>query len=429
MNVRDLTEIQNSVIDLFCRDHIHPSGLLALQQINGALDPRHGLADLGDVIPFLLYFQRFDLTKELVVKALEKAGNRGLLVSETPFYGIGSLIKSYEQTDYILGLLEYVRIVQDQRVKDATLKIINSLEETFRFSSNWTSFAHSTFGFHLPLRDFRDGMFIELFIEAGNIYQDSKFYDLAQCLADQLLISRFWLRHGIWPAYEAQGVGRIWNRHKLNYAELEKANSNSLFGLIALQQIRPSVQISNAISRTMNAMEAHFSTAEGEVFNQWSPHTSGTQSSVTAAFNLIELYCDLYYTTRAPEYLKAAEKIAGFWCATQSKIGLFPVARDSQRSFIDSNTDMIIALHKLSELTQDGQWAKHADLCLHGMITYFLPQGFPLYVNVETGQTDSGIQKSKFIILFLKPVILYEKLIQGTKIYQDLELFNLLRDR
>jgi len=54
---------------------------------------------------------------------------------------------------------------------------------------------------------------------------------------------------------------------------------------------------------------------------------------------------------------------------------------------------------------------------------------YALSVDIDTGELLSDAQRTKFLTLFLKLLILKEKLLAGETIYESQFLFDILRDR
>lgn len=419
------------IIQLLQTDFLLPSGALSLQRIQGNLDQRTSLSDLGDIVPFLLYFQGHDLAVRQIEAARSIAPD-GLLLSETPTHGVRGFYKSYEYTDYILGLLAYYDYSRQPTDKNYLTQTIDTAVTLFRFNHNWISYNHRGWPWQLPIRDYRDGMFVELLAQATVVLEQPSYLQLAQAFSDQLVADSQWKRWGIWPSFSFGGRAyHLWSRlfPRLRRFELVKANSNTIFGLLQLYRQAPKQSLRIAIETSLSAISENFTTPEGKVWSQFEPGIGASKETVTAAFTLIEMLCDASVVLRQPSYVGVARRIADYWLLQQSNLGLFPLSPGRSKSFVDSNTDMIVALYKLAELSMETRYRQAADRCLDGMVTTFGRHNYPLHLDVTTGEVVNNVIKSKFLALFLKAIILKLEFDDGHTIYQTPTLFELLKDR
>src|SRR4051812_5492138 len=93
------------IIDLLKKDFVFSDGSFFLEKEGEKIFPHHIHSDLGDFLPFFLYFGEDEFVEKQVTLYTRSLW-RGLLVSEFPSFGIKNLVKSYEYTDLLLGLLD-----------------------------------------------------------------------------------------------------------------------------------------------------------------------------------------------------------------------------------------------------------------------------------------------------------------------------------
>ncbi len=419
------------IIQLLRTDYLLPSGALSLQRVGQSLDNRTSLSDLGDIVPFLLYFAAEDLALGQI-EAARLLAPQGLLLSETPTKGVRGFYKSYEYSDYILGLLAYYDYSRQPADRQQVIEALDQAIRLFRFDLRWSSYNFRRWPWQLPIRDYRDGMFVELLAQASVVLEQPSYLQLAQAFSDQLVDDSQWKQWGVWPSFSFGGRAyHLWSQlfPRLRRFELVKANSNTIFGLLQLYRQAPEQALRKAIETSLNAVIEHFTTAEGKVWSQFEPGIGASKETVTAAFTLIELLCDASVVLRQPSYVGVARRIADYWLAQQSSLGLFPLTPGHNKSFVDSNTDMMVALYKIAELSLEPRYREAADRCLEGMVATFGTHNYPLHLDATTGEVINNVIKSKFLALFLKAIILKLEFDAGHTIYQTSALFELLKDR
>ena len=126
--------------------------------------------------------------------------------------------------------------------------------------------------------------------------------------------------------------------------------------------------------------------------------------------------------------MQFAEDLADFWISIQAKkTGLFPEDSESRFSYLDSETDMTVALFKLWELTSREKYYSSAMSVLHGIFKYHKKEkGYILQADINSGQVSEKVYRTKFNALLLKPIIY---LISSKKMYEDNLIFTLMKDR
>ncbi len=414
------------IISLLKKDFILANGALCINRHYDYKSPYHALPDLGDIVPFLIYFKEFDLV-EAQIEALKKNLVRGILISELPAFHIKHLAKSYEYSDLLLGLLDYHLYKNDEASRRLLFTIADKAIEIFNFSGSFNSFYWPTWNLHFPIKDSRDGMMIELFNELHSLSQDKKYLDVAYNIYQQLVKTNFYQQHHIFPTFSTNSILPKFSS-KFSQGKIGKANTNTLFALLSLWVKTKDQNILEIIIQTVEAIRIKVMSkgGVGEVFN---PKNKNFKICLTPSFALLDFLCDFYYYHKRVETIDLAKSIAHYWLDRQAKSGLFPLYDQGQEDFLDSETDMSVALYKLYELTREEKYKNSADACLAGIIKMHGSQNYVMGVDIDNGQVLNPGQKSKFLTLFLKLLILKLESDKGKKIYVDQELFNLLKDR
>jgi predicted deacylase len=184
-----------------------------------------------------------------------------------------------------------------------------------------------------------------------------------------------------------------------------------------------------ALRKLIRGLRTH--AIDGGVLERFTPLSNGARVSLTASFSILDGLCDCahFIPELSDDCLSVARGIADFWLLHQGATGLFPLYPGESESFIDSETDMSIALHKLTEVTGEPRYAAAAERCIDGLIRFHGSADYCLSVNVETGEVLNAGQRTKFVCLFLKVLILRIETSAGGTIFGNATLYELLKDR
>ncbi len=421
----------NRIISLLEKDFLMPNGALCHKITGGRKSSHHILPDLGDVVPFMQYFGR-DKLIQMQLYALDSILEEGVLISEFPALKISGLAKSYEYSDFILGLLDIYKKDRNQKNKDRLLFHVEKMTEIFRYDNKISSWYHLGKKLHLPVIDSRDGMMIELYVELYEETRDSRYLVIAKNIAAQLSQLTFYKKHDVFPTLHCTlvpyGLMRLFRIKKFIQADIPKVNTNTLFGFLELYRITKEDWLLEVIDKTVSAIFKKASN-KGGIVATYKPGNLVVEANLTASFMLLDFLCDLYVEIKKERYLKYALSIAEFWLDRQTEIGLFPLKASGGKTFLDSETDMTVALYKLYEITSDRRFKESADRCTVAIIKYHGQKDYVLGVDSQTGRVVDNYQKTKFLALFLKLLILKIEQTYKHEIYKNKELFNLLKDR
>ncbi len=421
------------IIDLLKKEFIFPDGSFFWEKEGKKIFSHHIHSDLGDFLPFFLYFGEDEFVDKQVF-LYEKSLKDNLYISEFSSFGIGGLVKSYEYTDLLLGLTDLYEISPNERNKGLLLKTTETAVKVFNLDHSLSSYYYPKLGFNLPIVDTRDGTLIELFVSLYEIGLGEKYLSIAKNIYIKLINDSFYNDFSLLPTFEVPkwlkfGLSMIGDKDRFNKVMIFKNTTNSLFGFLSLAKIGMKevyVEINKIITKLKSISEE---IGGGIPITYELKNNKKSVANLTASFGVIDFLCDFYNETGDMTKIEFAKTIADFWIKKQGKTGLFPVTPDSVDSFFDSETDMTVALYKLWEKTYEVRYKDSADRCLEGIIKFHGSKDYVLSVNINDGEVINVGQRTKFLALFLKLLILKIKYSEGKKVYSDKELFNLLRDR
>lgn len=427
----NLEEEAKRIIRIIKSDFVLPSGLIGLERENGKLKPNHILPDLGDYLPFFVYFMEDDFADEQV-NIYEKmvSKSKGRLVSEFPSFGLRNLVKSYEYTDLILGLENYDSHKNTEKSRRLYKDSLDIAIKTFKLDRNISSYFHSKSHLHIPIIDTRDGTFIEIFTEASRKLNNKKYLDVAKNIFERLVTIPFYSEYGLLPDFHSPGWIKVLlkKEKRFNKATMCKNNTNSLFGFLELYKETGDREVLFVIDRMLAVIREKVSISGG-ISEYFAPNKKQTEAVLTSSFPVLDFLCDLFVFTKRKNDLEFAEEIANFWISRQGKTGLFPLKSSEKESFIDSETDMTIALRKLYEITGKEVYKNSADKCFDGILKYHSTSDYPLSVHIDTGLVINSAQRTKFLALFLKLIIATIRQKMGEKLTTSPMLYNLIKDR
>lgn len=420
------------IINLLKNDFVLPSGEFFLEKNGDYIFSHHIFPDLGDFLPFFIYFKEDTFIDNQIALYLNKLKN-GILISEFPSFKINGLAKSYEYTDLLFGLLDYHKNKNTITSKKILLDSAETAIKIFKFDGNICSFYHQNLNINIPILDTRDGTFIEIYLELYSLTKDRKYIKTAHNIYTKLINTNYYKKNKLLPTFSAPNwiinLFNIFNVKKFSTAIICKNNTNSLFGFLSLYIATKDENILNSINEILNSIESKTMTLNGGIKANYSLKNRDEFATLTSSFPLIDFLSDLYRQVNNIEYINLAQKIADFWINLQGLTGLFPLHSNEKESFLDSETDMCISLLKLYEITRKEDYKISSNRCLSGIINFHGVHDYVLGVNIDTGKVLNNTQRTKFIALFLKLIILKIESNNGKEIYKNNELLELLKDR
>lgn len=419
------------IIDLLKKDFLLKDGSLCLEKVGEKKRPYHIFSDMGDFFPFLLYFGEL----EFVGKQIEIFKNMlqdGLWVSEHPTWGIKGLVKSYEYSDLLYGLMSFYEFNRSEENLHLLLENVDRATDVFCFSKQPSSFFLKSFGVHIPILDSRDGMFTELLVDLFDLTGEGKYLEIADNLFRELTAGGFYKKYHLLPNFCGRGiVGSAISLVKKDFfikAEIMKYNTNCLHAFLALFKKTGDEKIRKQIENIIESVK-RYATFGGGIAQFFTPGQAPKEAYLGSSFSIIDFLCDYYHCFKRREDLELAERIADFWIEKQGKSGLFPLYSGKRESFLDFETDMSVALSRLFELTGEDKYRKAVDDCVNGVLKWHGERNYILSVHTDTGKILNEGQRTKFVSLFLKLMILRIEQSKGKRIYSDERLLKLIEDR
>jgi len=401
--------------------------------VNGKKSPYHLLPDLGDYLPFLIIFNAEEFAKQHM-KDVVKLSPDGLVPTQIEKQGLKTLT-SYEHTDFLLGLLDYYDLTGDKTYLPYTLTAAKKCIKTFKIGRLSRSYYSPQLHFSLPICDTRDGMFIELFNRLSKF--DENFKQKSLQLFQSFIANKFFQKYSVFPEFiltsplikAASLISKKLNK-RFKHVVATKNNTNTLFSFIDLYKKTEREDVASATIKLINGIQKQFSTGQALVRykDKITDKPKTNEIDLGANFAFIDALCDSYQFLKYDKAKNMAVNIADYWLEQQSVItGLFPLTSYVVYDDLDCQTDMMIALIKLSEISGDRKYYQAAEKCLEGVLKYHrTPDGYYLSINIYNGQVVRKGYKTKFIALFLKALYCF---IQQKPIYSDEEFFELLKDR
>lgn len=429
MSAHDITSLRAAgealVRTLIASPFVRPDGLLTRGLgADGAPNSRHCLADLGDYLPFFPLFGG-EAFVGAHLAAVERALPDGLLSSQERRAGI-PVHTSYEYTDLLQGL--FWAAERDPAALSLARCVAERAIRLFRIGRGTCSVVAVGLPLRLSVLDTRDGMFLELLAGRKEVSGSTK---AVAGLRDELLAIPAFRAHGLFPMFASRGAAQMLPRLR-RAAEtyvFMKHNSNAAYGFLALAK-RGDTVAHAALDRWTAAFLKEGVGEDGSVVHRARFTASGLadrEELATSTHTAIDLLCDISDAFDRQDCLTAARRIADRALAGRGRTGLFPLRASQKDDDLDVQTDMIVALHKLHELSGSAVYADAARVALEAVLTYHRRQeALVLSVDVDTGEVCDGSLKTKFIALFLKALHLA---LTEKRIYADPALHALIADR
>ncbi|MCW1891749.1 MAG: hypothetical protein KIH65_000695 [Candidatus Uhrbacteria bacterium] len=393
--------------------------------------------DLGDYLPFFAYLKQ----KDFCLKQLKDTENiltkESLLPAEFTYFGM-PCTRSYEHTDLLLGLADTYSFFPSDPLKSLIQRVSTSVIQTYHpEKKSPSSWYFPTTGFRLPIFDFKDGMFIEIWTSLARTFDEPRYLRIAERLAFNLMQMTPKNFFPLVPNLTGTNIfGRAIVETRLRSARTKytpmKYFSNTAYAFLELYKATGKeeyrahlVQMKDAIIRY--ALDSKNRIVEFSTSNGMAIHTEHAQ--LVQNFPVMDWAADCYYFLHDKEFLNLAEKIALSWMELQDEnTGLIPQSTDCTDTDLDNLTDTFIAFSKISELSNDPKYLNAAKRIMTGILTYHRKpdlKGYVLMVNTYTGETTCPELKIKFITLFLKALIVLD---EQRPIYNT-ELYELTKDR
>lgn len=419
----DIEEKANEICKLITEKYIGKEGLvLASYNIDGTIKDRHlTIQDFGDFFPFLLYFDHIDF----VDKQIEISSShlwKGLYVEN-------GLILPPKNHDYLFGLIEYYKTTKDQKMLDLLEEKMSNFVKYLMKDNMVCNYFYPKYRLRIPVSDPITGGFIELFLEMYELTKDDRYLNIAQNTAYAWLNNDFFKIFGLFPSknvINSEFLSKLYRKiHPNPIVTMFKTNTNLMYSIVMLYRITNNSIYKEAILKWVDSIKTNM--FDEAIYSHWSPDKGKQKVELLMNFPVLDLLCDIYYfVENSKDILDFANKIAKFWISHQFPLGLFPNSPFENRDNLDCQTDFMIALMKLYELSDNKIYKASVDKCFNAVIDYhYTINGYVLSVNKKGDIVDSTIS-TKYNALLLKPFILY---IENKKIYEDTYLYDIVKDR
>lgn len=413
------------IVTRCCNRYVDAGGML-VTSFDGrgrVIDDNPLIADFGDVLPFLWYFG----AHEFVTNQLRHTSpflNAGL-------YEQHGRVRLFSNHDWLLGLLSLYQQSHDENLLALAEEGAQSVAKRFfrgdllidelPDDASWLSRLQ-------PASPFNGG-FIELWIDLYEQTGRGCYLEWAQRLGRGWIETSTFRKQGIFArklCARSRIGDHLVSRLATLKARLFKDNTNLVWGLIALAKATGDTVWRKAIAHWLDGFETLFLN-NGNVFLNVDQRSRGYEPSLKAAFSTVDLLTDLYLAgIELPRARVLGCRVADHWLTLQWENGLFPELPEGGRDHLDANLDFVIALYKLSAITDRPRYQEAANRCATALLKLHLtPQGYCLAVNAQGVVEDPRIIV-KYQALLMKLALLPSDI---DSLLGDAPRLELLRDR
>lgn len=404
---------------------LRPDGLLGTE-LDGDLNLVNAkplVCDLGDVLPFLLYFGEEEFCREQIRLA------QGFL--DGGLYKEDGQIRLFLNHDWLLGLVELGRVLQDRAMVRMAIEAVETLERRFfcdGFLTNMPLQANSPRSWLGPASPFNLG-YVEVWLALREITGDERYLDLSRRLMARWIETADFQERGIFSRLHA--TRPLWLSGPLlafarARAFLFKDNTNAVWSLLDLAKCDPGEPLwEDALVKWLEGFERHFAN-DGLPYLHLKRDFQGVDRSLNAAFSAIDLLTDIHDHTEWANAERLACLIADSWLEQRWENGLFPAGVGQGQNHLDANTDMVVALMKLAGSTGKTRYETAALETRDALLAHHCgPDGFRLAV-AENGRPVSERRIVKYQGLVLKLALLPDS---AEALARDEVILRILRDR
>ncbi|MCX6800769.1 MAG: hypothetical protein NTZ73_01110 [Candidatus Diapherotrites archaeon] len=418
------------------------------------------VSDFGDCFPFVWYWGKVrgrndfvewaESTSKISIRQFQ-AGN-GLFLTkfgERDFEAKKNYFDADKMSDVSLGLNLMYQLTKDEFYLKSCADFFDGLSSEM-ISNNFICYKKSNW-IKWPVSNGKfTGLYIEEAVNLSNYSKNKKYFEFAEKSSEPWIENSFFKENGLFSFASTSRIlkpviGLIFKKETglpIDSVMLTKSNVNLIFGLVKVYDSSKSDFLENVFEKWVNALEQKMLMGEG-VFRalwpgDWKVHYLGGDHAV------IDALLEIYKVTGKKEALNLAESVASAWLSKADKSGLIPeiffeyssplkISNPSmEKKFIsrlDSQTDFLVVLLKLSELSGNKKYARGAAKILEGILgAHSFKNLFVEYYNIKTGKPENFVVETKFLFLLLKVFIAIEEMAKGNKINSPF-MNELLRDR
>ncbi|MBN2057024.1 hypothetical protein JW905_19005 [bacterium] len=419
------------IVDWFSGFYTSPDGFPYFELDGDTGTPigcRTLIAELGDYLPFLLhcgaesyvdaqlklFTRRFETTYPLFTRPVTR-NIRGVRLAlpggRSPAY-----TDILDYSEILFGLIECARETGNDALLTLAHRVFEQVEHLFLKNDRFYSWRLVHLKRRFPLCEPLSGMIIEAAVDLYDSGLGRHYLDVAAAAARVWIQSPFFTRHRVFPSGM---VHRPFIRHLPKFrsvtgrAELCKANTSMVWALEALHRSTGEGEWLEALRNWEAGLRSKFGSEEGG-FYQFAAlpgHTPIHNPILSTNFAVLEFYVDMFVATTDQKMLHHAMLLADFWLARQSGVtGLFPDESDRPISYLDGNTDLIIALLKVWEVSGEERYRQSARRALKGILRFHRCDfGYVREVEMNTGNTTNSLIETRFVSLLLKVLLVFAK--------------------
>ncbi len=417
-------------------------------EVNGdtgqPLGSRDLLAELDDYLPFFWMAGETEYVREQLGLLNERLSESFSLFNRPQIrrhVGIGlpgplrRFVPYADVQDFVeilYGLLELHGLSPELDVLLPARELFRHIARNFSSNGRLHTFRLMPFGPVLPIMDAMTGMYIEIGVELFEQTGEHWYLETVSRWCRTWLDTDLYRTFGFFASTQFTGVWKLvpMLRRYTRRVELAKANTSMAFGLIALARMKETAGWAlPALDRWLTGIRSCFMTDDG-VFTHF-PRLDAAPvylPVLSTNFALIDIFCDVAHAFDRPEYLESARRIADFFLKHQSpETGLFPDEIGCRRSYLDANTDLAVALYRLTELTKEAEYREAGLRALDGILRFHeAPFGYYRDVDQHTGTPLCSLVETRFVSLFLKALLLYR---DRPELYSGHDAWARYRDR
>ena len=388
--------------------------------------------DLGDYLPFMAYLGE----KKFCDRHLQDVKNiltkDHLLPPDFKYFGL-PCTRSYEHTDLLLGLIDAYTFFPSEDLKALLSTVSQGVIQAFHpDGKNPSSWYFPTIKYHLPILDYKDGMFIEIWTLLAEAIDEPRYLKKAEDLASKLIKAVPKPFAPLVPDVVGMNpIGHLvthtyLNKHRLHYTPM-KYLSNTAYAILEIYKATRKDIYLNLLKEIKTALQTYALDENHRIVEFDRNGTKAIQSKtahLVQNFPIMDWAADCFYFTKDESFLTFAKQIADAWLPLQeAQTGLIPFSTKSQETDLDTLTDTSMAFMKIGELSGDQKYSEAGKRIINGILTYHRKpelKGYVLMVNAKTGEVTCNDLKIKFICLFLKAIIVLDeqKPIYGTSLYE-----------
>jgi uncharacterized protein YyaL (SSP411 family) len=438
------------IIGWFEGAYMRPDGLPHYDVDGETGEPLSGrslLSELGDYAPFLAAAGAVDFALRQV-EILERRLDESPTLFRAPQARVHAGVRlplpaafcpahidSLDYTEIPYGLLELAHLTGEARLVELAESFLELVHELFARDGFIATWRLLRTGWILPVAEAMNGMFIEILADLHRSTRRERHLERARSLARRWLETPMYREKGIFPSVHllSGGMAAVPRFRRIAArAELAKYNSSMAAGLLALVREDPEGPWLDELLRWYEGLREQFGARQGVFYHLSKDSPSlpqfGERPILSTNFAILDLLCELHLVTGEPRFLEDALAGAGFWLELQSeKTGLFPDQAGGDRSYLDANTDLIIALLRLNELSGEDLYRRSAVRCLKGILKHHHGRwGYVRDVDLDSGRPLGSRVETRFVSLLLKPLLVLH---HGWRLYGAGGRAMILRDR